>query len=350
MSLNYEKAWQFDMNRAFTSVTAHIDAERYTAWYYKAFLCGQIGGATQGLWTVVGSSDGSTAGMDGVDRWGSTFNPAKIVISNATRSWVCLRSPAMLGNTYYMIIDLANTVPGIWDAYLFIYLDITLPTGGTTSAIPTMTAGVRPASNTGCPYCISTQGSSVRPGPIKIHGMLAPDGSFIILTSKDYTNCFYSGFVGMLLANYKPANQYPFMISLAGDPTLASLGFGSGWGPANTFDHPSYNCMRTPNGVGGMISLGMIKPVTTNFPDGPNAFDGFIDNWPIWFGSNATGTNTYRTIVGRVPDMFYTPVGADYADALPTRLFWHGMVDNQSSPKWMIVGNMIIPTNAIPIL
>lgn len=48
------------------------------------------------VWTVLGSSDGATAGMDGVNRWTTTFTPSKLVraASGSAHSWIALRNAA----------------------------------------------------------------------------------------------------------------------------------------------------------------------------------------------------------------------------------------------------------------
>lgn len=74
-------------------------------WSLKAHLMNQISTGTAGptardpasVWTCLGSSDGATGGLDGTDRWGSTFNASKIVYAGhgVAHSWIALQNAAL---------------------------------------------------------------------------------------------------------------------------------------------------------------------------------------------------------------------------------------------------------------
>jgi hypothetical protein len=138
-----EKTWNDpDVNRPhFAASTSTADQVRGFLWYVKAWLTGQIGGATRGLWTVVGSSDGATAGMDGVDRWGAVYDGTKLIRAAAgnAHSWMVLRSPGITAGgltsvPFYMIIEWSAS-----DVAPTFYGCKALPTGGTITARPTST-------------------------------------------------------------------------------------------------------------------------------------------------------------------------------------------------------------------
>lgn len=90
------------------------------------------GGAPAAGWVQTGSSDGTTAGMDATDRWGSTFDGSKIVrgTGGAARSWISMRNAT---STLYMCMsyDTANDY-----ACRFAFSQ-TAFSGGTTTARPT---------------------------------------------------------------------------------------------------------------------------------------------------------------------------------------------------------------------
>src|SRR3954465_5110962 len=70
MPTTFEKSWFLDPNRPHPAgSTSVLDQGKAQLWYWKAFLKGDVGGATLGLWAVIGSSDGVTAALDGIDRW-----------------------------------------------------------------------------------------------------------------------------------------------------------------------------------------------------------------------------------------------------------------------------------------
>lgn len=88
-------------------------------WALKAALLQQSFGPNVGpngaapvgaKWTCVGSSDGTTAGLDGVDRWGTSFDTSKLVINNpgSPHSWILLRSPSTgWSSPVYMLLSLS---------------------------------------------------------------------------------------------------------------------------------------------------------------------------------------------------------------------------------------------------
>lgn len=91
---------------------------KWSQWALKAALMNQLGtGTTAGtrhansVWTCLGSSDGTTGALDGVDRWGSTFDISKIVTaaSGTAHSWIALRNAT---NGYDIVLDLNSTTTG----------------------------------------------------------------------------------------------------------------------------------------------------------------------------------------------------------------------------------------------
>ena len=320
----FEKKWQFDINRPYGDDTSALtDTEKYAIWYYKAFLTGQIGGATQALWTVVGSSDGATAGMDGVDRWGSPFDPTKIVYGyGATaHSWVVLQSPLMNRHTYYLLV--AYNTSYTYAVNISLGVD-SPPTGGSTTVNPTMVNGTTVSV---CNFHHNTN-----PGSIHMHGALAKDGSFSILVSRDNTGKFSSGFIVHLLANARPGDGYPVWMFMDADTAL-STGFGSA---AVGLDIKLSGFMRAPdNSVAGNWSG--VLPSATNFPGGTDMFDGSVLDWDMWVGAS---TAAYRSIRGRIQDIAYIGTGPATGS----------IDDTGGAPSYMVVGNYWFPTNDAPNL
>ncbi len=319
----YEKSWQFDTNRAVTATTSS-DMGKYILWYYKALLCGHIGGATKGLWTVMGSSDGTTGAMDSVDRWGSSYDSTKMVRggSNAVpHSWVVLQSPLVPGKTrIYMLLSWRSA-----DYTLVTSISTTNYTGGNVNNDPTNTWPYSPFSQTWM-FTNSNYGN------FHLNGMLATDGSFIVMYSRDNTGAFTSAFVGCWLGNAKPNDAYPFYFSLNEAAAL--------WGTSSTNDiqNTNYCAMIPPDGSQqSSAAWGAIIPTSGNLPVGADAFDSSFVDLPIWVGSSTTAI---RGVRGRLQDILYFPGGAN-----------SGTVDSTTgAPTYMIAGNYWIPTNAAPIL
>lgn len=133
----YEKSWQFLAPQGPNVSVSAADSVARWMWTVKSFLTGQIGGATQGLWTVAGSNDGSTFSMtDGVDRWTTTYDLAKIPYSDTsgTKGWIILTRTFGI-QQIWLVLGAGTAVTG--NAYVS-YLGGSAPTGGNTTTIPTM--------------------------------------------------------------------------------------------------------------------------------------------------------------------------------------------------------------------
>jgi hypothetical protein len=101
---------------ATTSHSTAVIAGRNIIWTLKASLkdeetSGTLAGTrhANSLWTCVGSSDGTTAALDGVDRWGTAvFDNTKIVSANnnAPHSWIILQNTTL---AYQLLIDFNTT-------------------------------------------------------------------------------------------------------------------------------------------------------------------------------------------------------------------------------------------------
>lgn len=116
-------------NRTWYSELAYLNADISTAslsgksllWGIKALLTGDVSGALQGhtgarpnssKWTVYASTNGTTAGIDSTDRWGTTFSASNMVRAafGVARSIICLRTPAGFpGGPYYFYMDYRDT-------------------------------------------------------------------------------------------------------------------------------------------------------------------------------------------------------------------------------------------------
>lgn len=122
---------------------------KYFVWGLKAMLCQNITSANNGpngappvsaKWTVEGSSDSVTAGMDAVDRWGTTFDATKIVNDGYSdpRSWIVLKGPGV--TPFYVLIAAQSQTTNTPD-YTRIHISWSTAafTGGTTTVLPSNT-------------------------------------------------------------------------------------------------------------------------------------------------------------------------------------------------------------------
>lgn len=140
----------YDMSGLDFSTGPKRDASSF--WVLKAFMKGEITSPYVGYtgtppvsshWTVEGSSDGVTAGMDGVDRWGSTFDTSKLVVAGSERSWIVLKSPATFTDgPIYVCLHIAPVFTGLAQQ-----IAVTPFTGGSINAPPTSTTFRNAAAN-----------------------------------------------------------------------------------------------------------------------------------------------------------------------------------------------------------
>ena len=126
--------------------TTALLIHQYAAWSLYMHLTNQhstgtassVARATNSVWTVRYSCDGTTAGSagDGVDRWTSTFTPSKLVRASngVAHSWMVLRNAA---SGLEACIDISGTVDG---SGLLSFARVSNPfTSGSTTTRPTAT-------------------------------------------------------------------------------------------------------------------------------------------------------------------------------------------------------------------
>lgn len=198
------KTWSSRMNVPFGSnntTTALIT--QFAAWSLKQHLInahtadGTLYGtrAANSVWTVVGSSDGSTAGMDGTDRWTTTFTASKIVRAStgSAHSWIVLQNST---SGYQMCIDMNSTSSGGNCNIIFARSSGGF-TGGNTTTRPTASANEefntmdRNAPTTSSSFFYLSSDTTTN-GVYYTHFSCADDATFHFSVSRATTNKFSS--------------------------------------------------------------------------------------------------------------------------------------------------------------
>ena len=164
------RTWSSRMNVPFTMANSATEAlkQQFVFWSLKQHLInahtsdGTLYGtrSPNSVWTVVGSSDGTTAALDGVDRWTTTFTPSKLVRGTSARSWIVLQNST---SGIQMCIDLYWT-GGAGAHGRVVYTRSSFPfTGGNTSTRPTAASGNewQMGANRGTAPDSTTQGSNL---------------------------------------------------------------------------------------------------------------------------------------------------------------------------------------------
>lgn len=135
------RTWYTRGNVPFPDVSSALNSARSLLWLMKACLLqqattGTVGpeGAAPGsaAWVCTGSSNGSAAGMDSVDRWGSTFTAGNIIRGNGavSKSWLVARhttAGVSICFSYDAASDVGVSIVGSYAEF----------SGGSTTARPT---------------------------------------------------------------------------------------------------------------------------------------------------------------------------------------------------------------------
>lgn len=333
---NYELTnWQFDANRHYLPTSA-ADVTQFQMWYIVSFLLGYVGGATHGLWTCAGSSDGTTGGMDGVFRWGTpgVYTPAKIVQITAgptttPHSWVVLKSPVMPNGAFtYILVEAYSSNTLGFSVY---HSNIAWTAAGTPTFQPTNANWMPTTATAGAAQ--TNDGTTTE---MSLHGCLAGNGNFVIFNAR-----IGGGFpfFGMLWGNaYQAQNtdQFPYYFfrnyATSSPGAFSAVNIVS-TGTASLDGGRNYNNSATGFNFNYFLNAGI-------FGSPKDCISEVLIDFPFWvFWTNGINALHAR---GRIQDIAYTmgissrtPVG------WPIR-------DSSGNIKYVLLGQLVVPFNAAP--
>lgn len=323
----HEKTYQYAAETAFADVSTAENQADFWAWYIVQLALGRLAYTDQsvaavasptGVWTVAGSSDGVTAGMDGVDRWTSTFNAAKIVHASAgsAHSWIVLYNAAL---GVWLTLDFASASV----SQVIPYFAYAAPTGGSVTARPTSTIEV--GNGVGVAWFDSTAGSTR-----KARGVLCTDGTFFASASKDGGSLVNSGFYVLKLADLYAGDPYPVIMGF--DSSTSGI-----WRNASVFATCFYKEFDGTVRSNGAIAVPTVNGGVT-MTNGGLAVDrnGLIPRYPPSLVSNPTS----YAVKGRIPDFIPCGKGTDDTGTIPGA---------PPFTDWRI-GTLTVPANAAPVL
>jgi hypothetical protein len=329
MPTTFEKTWQTALNQTPSDNTTVAGLAKSYLWFVKAFLKGEVGGATAGLWTCVGSSDAATAGMDGTDRWGATYDGTKIVRASGAvaHSWIVLRSPnftagGIAGVPFHMTIDYSGTL----DYQTVFAFSKAAPTGGTITARPTATdewvhtaAQGQVNDNTALPW--------------KFNGWLATDGNFACGGAKTTSGAMYAGQMFHVLSNANANDLYPAC------SYVNYVGTGVG-----AFGTTTILRGRSADGAASFAAGTYAYPRGANDPMGMSITTGDVTiskylRLPTWLYVGDVGIQSVR---GRFVDLVI---------AAPSASTNQGYVEPAAgAPASQILGNFWFPVNGVAVV
>lgn len=342
------RTWYSDGNFA---ASATNDIGRCAIWSLKCFMKKTLGTVdARGGWTVEGSSNGTTAGMDAVDRWTDVFVPANLVWAaiGTARSWIVMKSPAAMG-PYYLLIDCTANTDGS-TAWIMMWASKVAFTGGTTTARPTSTKEW-PVHQSASVSPLRTQIWEGTVAAHNFHYTADASGNFWFHSSKTGSQIFHWSFGFQKLTENRTADLQAtvtivsFQSSARGsfDGSAANGAFGSAniaqgtVGGRNGADAVSHG----PNEI--VVMMPFINASSWAAQIGPNATDGTFDVFPSYVGSVLASS---RGVRGRLPDVSFiggqsTPgSGATVGSSQPS----------SGSQEQMVVGNLLMPSSVAPNL
>jgi hypothetical protein len=209
---NLAKTWQFDVNQEipWQGTTARMGAQ------ILFLLKESLRAFVLAPWTVKGSSNGVTAGMDTVDRWLSRSN-ITWAADGVARSWIVLQQTGLIGvgnpptTGFQVLLDCSTTVSSAGVSCRSLISPTGSFTGGSTTARPTAVdeQAVNGVNRTHQQY-LWNNGSQV--GATRLHVMQSSDGQCTRwLTYNTSTNGPTIGGVALYerISNPTPGLLYP---------------------------------------------------------------------------------------------------------------------------------------------
>ena len=298
------KTWYNSFNLALASTGTATLAANSALWALAAMLTGNQSG-TNGpegarpssvYWTLVGSSNSSTAGMDSTDRLHLTgsFTSGDWVRAAAAspHTWFVLQSPSgLLDGPWYICVDYIGPTN---DQTCSIIVANNAFSGGSTSARPTAT---NEAALTSFQFISTTAGAG------KAHLSTDANGGFRWLLSRNGTGYFSTAIAIEPLVEYHSADAArTIMWTSFLDSGVGAMHSTSNW----TFRGKTQdNSAAVVSSTMGIMSV-QFRPSGSDFNilTSTNSLDSTVDALPVAYVMDSTAS--HHGIRGRLPDAWAT--------------------------------------------
>lgn len=314
------------------TATSTLDSGAHTAWVLKRLLTGaSVAGYTAGAWTVMGSSDGTTAAMDGVDRWLTEANVVYSIATATPHSWIVLRSPAAINGTYcYLLIGCQENGASSQGN---VHVSPGPYSGNSTTADPT--SAISNGNGVANPFF-----SDDVTNPQRFYGALSTVGDFILFsTIQGIVRTFHTV---MNPVGCKSNDQFPY---------FAWLGAGTGVGPMvsgalNVTGGVTTSLRATMDYAlvaAGTRWLGLLHPPAASTAQ-VDVTDSSVYDFPAWVMVNNASGYTTATVThprGRLPDV---GIIGSLATAPPVAAGNTILVNGNIA--YVTAGNLLLPYNA----
>jgi hypothetical protein len=318
-----ERTWSYNFGIEVANRSSSKNMSAWLVWELKQAL------VTAGF-VVEGSSDASTAALDGVDRWGAVFDTTKIIRAAAgvAHSWITLSKTTASWKVYLTLdctgaADLTMLLPKACHGTL---------TGGTTLNCPTGT------ENAAFSASLNMHDNTL--AAHKVHFIYSNAGDFLFFTTK--TGVTAHRVFGMFVSDsfftdphpYYFVNGYTATDPFKGTPAIS----GTFWSPNSwaCFD-PATGAGKTATG-GACLALPYSKTVNGTFLGGSGGaggsiYDGKHRDFPIFFVTD-------DDIRGRLVDISLL---------VTAPAMFSSLLDESNNPIKTSVGYLLIPCNTTPV-
>lgn len=317
-----EKTWQFDVNQLVTG-TSRIDHHRKVLWAAKQSLISFASSA----WTVAGSGDTVTAGMDAVDRWDA---PTDIVFTvsdaggTSTRSWIVLQNV----NGSQLLLDCRrdDNPGGSQNEGIEIHIHWSPSggfTGGATNAAPTAT-DERILASTGA-WLAGINGAA----QFRVHVLMSIDGANTLV---------------FFVRNGACTSRWLFLTAVDGDAAWTLPYIADATNNANTTEAtggPNYSALLDTEAFAGVVSpgglvftcslstWGSVNDAIGQRLTNASYFTGEYPFLPVGIVSNTTGM---RGRIGRVQDLWFGSAAVVTGTTFPSGV-----------PQFAQFGDLVVP-------
>lgn len=336
--MSLSKTWYTSANLALSDTSTASKMAHSALWGLGAMLTGNQSG-TNGpegarpssvYWTLVGSSNSSTAGIDSTDRlhFAGSFTDGDWVRNTAgsAHTWFVLQSPSgLLDGPWYLCVDYIGPTN---DQTCSIIVAKNVFSGGSTTARPTSTSE---SVVTSFQFITTTQAAG------KIHLNTDANGGFRFMISRNGTGYFSTYIAVEPLVEYHstdPSRTFlftSFLDSGTGALSIAQNITVRGICNDNSTALTTSNC-----GLGEI----MFRPGGLSFTSytTTNALDSTVDALPCNYVYD--NTTSHKGVRGRCPDMW--DVGAQVAVG--------STFPGSGNPERVLVGSRMIGMSVAPSL
>jgi hypothetical protein len=331
----YERTWQFMAVQPPYTPASNLNNSPHALWTLKRMLTGEADASiTQGLWSVYGSSDGSTAGMDAVDRWGSPFAlpTFKTASSGQPMAWMVL-TRSIGGLTVYLTLQGAVASGSGYETLMPINLTVTAPTGGSATALPTMSNTLGNIGNTFSGLNYNADTTNAR----RYYGGVTSLGDFWF--AKTINGEIEHWAMVVAPVGCKTNDQYPIWVR---GGTAFGAAFGVPFGSNALYANQSYDVGKFYNGSAGYSFLS--QPYQYAQLD---ASDVSLYDFPAWVLTSSTAASpTSLHARGRLPDIGLCSglTGSSPASCRPCAI-GTTIRDGSNNIVYVTLNQMIVPYN-----